>query len=116
MDGVKEIVITSFSTVKATTVEGAEKDILQTVMIVITAEVTPEVLPKLKGVAEAEVSAVPEADGLGKVSLIRLYWLQSSCSALYCIDVLSPLGLTELNIYIYSRIFKGETGQMNPFV
>ena len=67
MDGVKEMVIVSLSTVKATSVEGVEKEILQTVIIVIPAEAGPEVLPKLKGVAEAEVSAVPEADGLGKV-------------------------------------------------
>ena len=77
MDGVKEIGIASFSTVKATTVEGAEKDIPQTVIIVIPAEAAQEVLPKLKGVAEAEVSAVPEAEGCGKVSSIRLYWLHS---------------------------------------
>ena len=100
MDGVKEIVIVSFSTVKATTVEGAEKDILQVVIIVIPAEAAQEALPKLKGIVQAEVSPVQEAEGKGKVSSIRLYWLQSSCSALYYIDVLSLLGLTELNIYI----------------
>ena len=44
MDGVKEIVIVSFSTVKATTVEGAEKDILQVVIIVIPAEAAQEAL------------------------------------------------------------------------
>ena len=77
MDGVKELVIVSFSTVKATTVEGVEKDIIQTVIIVIPAEAAQEVLPKLKGEAEAEVSAVPEAEGWGKVSSIRLYRLHS---------------------------------------
>ena len=47
-----------------------EKDILQTVIIVIPAEAAQEGLPKLKGIAEAEVSAVPEAEGWGKVSSI----------------------------------------------
>ena len=72
MDGAKEIAIASFSTVKASTVEGAEKDILQTVKTVIPSEAAQEVLPKLTGVGEAKVSAVPEAEGWGKVSAIRL--------------------------------------------
>ena len=67
VDGVKEIVIVSFSTVKATTVERAEKDILKAVIIVIPAEAAQEALPKLKGIVEAEVSQVPEAEGKEKV-------------------------------------------------